>query len=265
MSAQAKTIPAGRFSAPLPLIVNASAPSPIVLVCEHASSFIPPELNDLGLAANQLQGHWAWDPGALGVAETMSTNLDAVLVAAQVSRMVYDCNRPPQAKDAIVVAGEDFQIPGNLGLTGLQRQDRIELVYEPFKAALENIIQTHHSTPVIVTIHSFTRVYHGKQREVEIGILHDVDDRLANAMLSCADEYTDLLVQRNEPYGPQHGVTHTLRKHALPGGFPNVMIEIRNDLIATEAAQKAMGETLANWVNSCLDASGMPMSEGKSS
>lgn len=248
MSAQAKAVSAGRFSAPLPLIVNADASSPIVLVCEHASSFIPPELNNLGLACGLLDGHWAWDPGAMRVAEAMSTRLGAVLVASQVSRMVYDCNRPPQAPDAIVVAGEDFQIPGNTGLSGMQRQDRVGLVYEPFKLALADTIRSNQSKPVIVTIHSFTRVYRGRSREVEIGILHDDDDRLANAMLKRADQHTDLLVQRNEPYGPQHGVTHTLREHALPGGFHNVMIEIRSDLIAGKDAQDAMAQTLAGWI-----------------
>uniref|UniRef100_A0AAN0NKQ8 N-formylglutamate amidohydrolase n=1 Tax=Yoonia rhodophyticola TaxID=3137370 RepID=A0AAN0NKQ8_9RHOB len=78
-------------------IVDISRPaggSPVVLICEHASNFIPAELKDLGLSADAKRSHVAWDPGALGVAQAMSDGLDATLVASRVSRLVYDCNRP---------------------------------------------------------------------------------------------------------------------------------------------------------------------------
>ena len=106
---------------------------------------------------------------------------------------------------------------------------------------------------VVVTIHSFTPVYHGQFREVEIGILHDSDSRLADAMLA-GSEGSSLTVNRNDPYGPEDGVTHTLRLHALPDGLLNVMIEIRNDLITNEEEQaqiaaflyELMGKALAS-------------------
>ncbi len=41
------------------------------------------------------------------------------------------------------------------------------------------------------------------------------------------------VVQRNAPYGPEHGVTHTLKEHGIANGHMNVMLEIRNDLIDT--------------------------------
>ena len=102
--------------------------------------------------------------------------------------------------------------------------------------------------PIIVTIHSFTPIYHGQERAVEIGVLHDSDTRLADAMLGTATAHTSALVMRNEPYGPNNGVTHTLREHALPGGHLNVMLEVRNDLIKSEAQQNAMGDMIAAWV-----------------
>ena len=69
--------------------------------------------------------------------------------------------------------------------------------------------------------------------EEELGVLHDDDTRLADALLAAMP--AGLAARRNEPYGPADGVTHTLRLHALPTGRRNVMIEIRNDLIADEA------------------------------
>ncbi len=242
----------GVFTAPDPLVVNAGGVSPVIVVCEHASCFIPPELHSLGLSAENLKSHIVWDPGAMAVASAISSRLDAVLVAGQVSRLVYDCNRPPVSQDAIRAKSEMFDIPGNLALSQAERDARIALVYEPFRTCLEGVISKHQAPRVIVTIHSFTPVYHGEVRAVEVGIVHDQDSRLADAMLTNAHRHTSLNVLRNEPYGPDDGVTHTLRESALPAGLHNVMIEIRNDLLATRQEQDAMGAMLSGWIISGL-------------
>jgi len=227
--------------------VNPGGSSSVVLVCEHASNRIPEQYDNLGLSDAARQSHIAWDPGAMAVARHLSQRLDAVLIAGTLSRLIYDCNRPPDAPDAIPERSEAFDVPGNTGLTPHQRAHRVGTVYQPFRAALARTV-AQAKTPVIVTIHSFTPVYLGQRRAVEIGVLHDNDRRLADAMLDIAPRHTDADVQRNQPYGPEHGVTHTLREHALPGGHLNVMLEIRNDLIATDANQRAMAGMLAIWI-----------------
>ncbi len=55
----------------------------------------------------------------------------------------------------------------------------------------------------------------------------------------------DFIVKRNEPYGPQDGVCHTLNLHAEPRGLPYAMLEIRNDLIAEAAGQQLWAKRLA--------------------
>tara|TARA_R110002049_G_scaffold117332_2_gene270439 strand:+ start:14046 stop:14825 length:780 start_codon:yes stop_codon:yes gene_type:complete len=232
-------------------VVNGTAASQIVLVCEHASNVIPPRFDGLGLPDDARESHVAWDPGALGVAQEMAMLLDAALVAGGVSRLVYDCNRPPDAADAMPAQSEVFAIPGNTNLSDADRADRVTNIYEPFRATLAQTVAGM-TGPVIVTVHSFTPIYHGTPRTVEVGILHDSDSRLADAMIATASVHTELIVQRNEPYGPQHGVTHTLLEHALPGGHPNVMLEVRNDLIATKAAQRKMAEMIAGWLREAL-------------
>ena len=101
-------------------------------------------------------------------------------------------------------------------------------------------------------MHSFTPVYFGKPRAVEIGILHDADARLADAMLAAAGPAYRTL--RNEPYGPEDGVTHTLKEHGLSNGVPNVMIEVRNDLIQDEAGQRVVADYLAGLLIESLPA-----------
>jgi predicted N-formylglutamate amidohydrolase len=215
---------------------NANGTGAVVLVCEHASSHIPDAFGDLGLNDATRQSHVAWDPGALAVSLALSAALDAPLVAGTVSRLLYDCNRPPEAESAMPVRSEAFEILGNRSLTDAQRQERIAGIYEPFKMAVSDLLAARKQrgqNSVVVTIHSFTPIYFGKPRAVEIGVLHDSDTRLADAMLGVATEVSGRRVERNEPYGPQDGVTHSLKLYGVANDLANVMIEIRNDLLRT--------------------------------
>lgn len=237
---------------------NGDGPGPFLIVCEHASNFIPPEYGNLGLDTTALASHIAWDPGAFPVAEEMAALLDSPLLGQTVSRLLYDCNRPPDEPSAVPAASEVYRIPGNEGLSQAERAERAELFYLPFRAALAGLIDRRIAEegprPVLVTVHSFTPVFHGVRRDVEIGILHDSDARLADAMLAQAGEHSGFVVRLNEPYGPEDGVTHTLREHALPRSLLNVMIEIRNDLIVSQETRNAMAERLAVWLTAALKA-----------
>lgn len=234
-------------------IINKQGESRIILVCEHASNHIPTEFNDLGLSEEAKISHIAWDPGALGVGTHMAKTLDAKFVISTVSRLVYDCNRPPEASGAMPAKSEIFDIPGNFDLTDTARQKRTDLVYRPFQTLLRTTIAEQKQPAVLVTIHSFTATYQGVHRDVEIGILHDDDTVLADAMLANAAQHTDLNVERNQPYGPIDGVTHTLQIHGIENGILNVMIEIRNDLIETSDAQKDMADILSDMLTDALE------------
>lgn len=235
-----------------PVIENAAARGPIILVCEHASNTIPDRWGDLGLTADQRRAHIAWDPGALGLARGLSQRLDAALIHAPVSRLVYDCNRAPDMPGAMPLRSEVHDIPGNAALSTDERLARTEAIYLPFQNALHGLICRHIARglrPVVVTIHSFTPVYFGKARTVEFGVIHDADPAYAQAIVTAARHSTRLINELNAPYSAADDVTHTLRVQATPYGLPNAMLEIRNDLIATPAAEVAMAETLAPVLN----------------
>lgn len=221
--------------------------SAVLLVCEHASQKIPEGLNNLGLDGGAAQSHIAWDPGALAVAQRLSDKLDATLIAQKISRLVYDCNRPPESDQAIRAESEVYSIPGNAGLSVAQHAERTDYIYRPFQRALAHAVKSRPQT-VLVTVHSFTPVYNNIPRVVEVGILHDSDSRLADAMLKAAIATPLFKVERNAPYGPEDGVTHTLAEHALPCGLLNVMIEVRNDLLTDSAGIEAV----ATWLESLL-------------
>lgn len=227
--------------------VNPDARGPALVVCEHASAAIPGVYGDLGLKPEDRYSHAVWDPGARGVALRLAQALEAPLIACRVSRLVYDCNRPPEAPDAIPEKSELIDVPGNAGLTEEQRQRRCRDVYRPFCEAVQAAIATRKAQGLetaLITVHSFTPTYYGKHRPVEIGVLHDDDSRMADAMLSAASALAHRRVERNQPYGPADGVTHSLRIHGLDQGLANVMIEIRNDLITNEKEEAVMADEL---------------------
>lgn len=238
------------------LLENVAATSRFILVCEHASKTIPAAWGDLGLPEDLRSAHIAWDIGALGLARGLARRLDAVLVHAPVSRLVYDCNRAPDQPGAMTERSEMHVIPGNIGLSAAERAARTAAIYAPFHADLRTEIVRRIAlglSPAIVTLHSYTPTWHGQPRAVEFGIIHDADDRLARALLAEAGP-TRLRTGLNEPYSAADDVTHTLRLQALPYGLPNVMLELRNDLIAEPATQEAVADRLAPALDRALAA-----------
>jgi len=81
-------------------------------------------------------------------------------------------------------------------------------------------------------------------RPWHIGVLFDRDRGMADPLLAALRADTSLVVGENQPYSPDDRVYHTLDRHAQSLGEPSVMIEIRNDLLASPAAQTEWGERL---------------------
>jgi len=227
------------------VLVNEQGRSPYVLICEHASNRLPKSLGNLGLAAADLQRHIAWDIGAESVARLLSRLMDAPLVLQRYSRLAYDCNRPPESPDAMPAVSEVTEIPGNRNLSFAERLARIQEIYRPFHQAVSEVLDTRAAQDqksVIVSIHSFTPVYKGKTRKVELGILHDRDASFSSTLIK---RFSKVDARLNEPYGPKDGVLHTMNLHAAPRGLKHAMIEIRNDLISSERGQ----QTWAQWLS----------------
>lgn len=224
--------------------------APVVLICEHASAFIPPELDGLGLSTEARKSHIAWDIGALDMAERLSAQMGAPLISGQISRLVYDCNRPFEAPDCIPEQSEIYAVPGNRGLTAADRQARFDQIHTPFHNAVSAVIdrQTDVSGgPVaVISLHSFTPVYHGKMREVALGFLYHSHGALAQAATEIETENGLMKAAVNAPYSASDGVTYSLRKHGEARGLQSVMVEVRNDLIDTRVKAHNMADHLAD-------------------
>jgi predicted N-formylglutamate amidohydrolase len=227
------------------LTVNADGTSPFILICEHASNRLPKKLGTLGLSEADLQRHIAWDIGAEGTARLLSRLLNAPLILQRYSRLAYDCNRPPEAEGAMPEISEVTAIPGNKNLSAEAKLARINEIYRPFQNAIATFLDgraAHGRQAIPVSIHSFNKLYKGKERAVELGLLFDRDAWLANMLVK---SFSGFNTQLNEPYGPKDGVMHLMNLHAAPRGLKHLMIEIRNDLIETERGQQQWAQRLS--------------------
>lgn len=226
---------------------NPDGAGPFVVVCDHASNRLSPEYQSLGLPADVLLSHIAWDPGALPVSRMLSAQLDAPLLWPDASRLLVDCNRDPGAPDLIVAESEGRVVPGNRDVGERERAWRLGAIHTPYHYAIDRCIDRRLAVgraTAVVAVHSFTSVYLGRSRPWDIGIVFDDDRRLSDPLIAVLRADPALTVGVNEPYSPADRVYYTLSRHARPRRLPAVMIEIRNDLIAGETGQKAWADRL---------------------
>jgi predicted N-formylglutamate amidohydrolase len=227
---------------------NAAGRSPFLLTCDHYGRLIPRALGDLGVSADELKRHIAWDIGIAGVAEQLSKHLGAHLIAQRYSRLVIDCNRPPCVASSIPVLSEATTIPGNEGLTRAAAEARRKAIFDPYHRRIADVIdqRLRENVPtVLVALHSFTPNYAGIARPWHIGTLYHRDTRLPPLLLRLLRAEADLVVGDNEPYAVSDQTDYTIPIHGEARGLMNSGIEIRQDLIADQAGERQWAERLA--------------------
>lgn len=241
---------------PAAIVENESGQHALVLICEHAGREIPQALGNLGLHETNTTSHIAWDIGAAAVTREVAQLLDAPLILQRYSRLVYDCNRAENASSTIPTISASIEIPSNIDLNDNERKARYKEIYLPFETAICRIIDNfieQGKNPAVVSIHSFTKIYNGEIRNLDLGVLHDSDSSLADEILSLAENDSDYITRRNEPYGPQDAVTYTINLHGVDRGLLNVMIEICNELISDEEGQRLWAHRLAKLLASAIN------------
>jgi len=228
---------------------NTAGRSPFLLACDHYGRAIPRLLGDLGLPESELSRHIAWDIGIAGVADLLSKALDAHLIAQRYSRLVIDCNRPPQSPNSIPRISETTLIPGNEGLTRAAAEARRANVFDPYHRRIGEAIERRAQAgipTVLVALHSFTPVYAAIARPWHVGTLYHRDTRLPSLLLAALRAQGDLVVGDNEPYAVSEETDYTIPVHGEARGLMNTGIEIRQDLIADIAGQRQWADRLAN-------------------
>lgn len=229
-------------------VLNPEGSSHAILICDHASNRIPKVLGDLGLEPANRGRHIAYDIGAAVVTERLSARLDAVALFCNYSRLVIDPNRPLGDFTSIREISDGTIVPGNRGLKPEDAAARSKEIYQPYHRSVAAVIgeRRRKGVPALISVHSFTHFMAGQERPWHIGILSNRDRRIADPMLAWLKAHTRFNIGDNKPYSGMDPYGYSIETHALPAGLPNVLLEIRQDLIRDQAGQEEWAELIGN-------------------
>jgi predicted N-formylglutamate amidohydrolase len=208
----------------------------ILIVCDHASNIVPADV-DLGIPTELLCSHIAYDIGVAGVARHLATLSDSTAFLATNSRLVVDLNRDPDDDGAVAIVSDGIPIPGNV-VHPLQRQQRLDRFFHPYHDKLEALIRARRPA-LILSIHSFTPFLKAKPYEVrpwEIGILYNENDVASKLALEWL-KAEKLTVGDQLPYSGKI-LNASMNRHAEANAIAYVGIELRQDLVQTDADQE---------------------------
>lgn len=221
-------------------VIRENGTSDFILTADHAGRLIPRALGDLGVPASELERHIAWDIGIAGVTEHLSAALDATAVFQTYSRLVVDCNRNPDWPSAMPEVSEFTDIPGNRDLSPRDRDVRAREIFHPYHdriAALLDARAAMGRPSIVVAMHSFTPVFKGEPRAIEVGILYFRRTKLAAVLLELLRAEPGLTIGENAPYALTGTSDYSIPTHAEGRGLEHVEVEIRQDLIETPEGQ----------------------------
>ena len=238
-------------------VVEGTGARPVLFVCDHAGAAIPAALGDLGLRAADLADHIAVDIGAAPLTRGLAQCFDAAALLASYSRLVIDCNRELEDYTLIREVSDGRVIAGNRNLTDEAVAARILGIFHPYHTEIRRrLADIRHggAAPVLVSVHTFTPVFRGFERPWHVGVLSGADRRCADPLLAALSAEKGIVVGDNKPYSGLAFAGYTIETHAMASGLPNVMIEVRQDLVDTrdgvarwiDILHRALGPVLEN-------------------
>ena len=215
----------------------------LILTCEHGGNEIPEEYAHLFQnAAEVLQTHEGWDPGALELAQYLSKKLNAPLFYSTTSRLLIELNRTldwPGSWSAYTK--ELFQ---------KDKEDIVNRYYIPYREEVETVLRAYVEAgkkTLHLSVHSCTPVLNGVVRYMDLGILFDPDRKIEQDF---ADGWKDSLlnldphldIKYNYPYlGIEDGFTTYLRKVFPNDLYAGIEVEINQKYPLYEPREKWEG------------------------
>jgi predicted N-formylglutamate amidohydrolase len=220
--------------------------APLLVLCDHASNFVPAPFRNLGLPESRLGEHIAWDIGAARTAERLLEQTGGHGVFGAVSRLVIDCNRPLANPGLVPEVSDGVVIPGNANLSRADLGHRIAQIWAPFHYAVVDALAQFAARgvrPFVLSVHSCTPVMNGQHRPWPIGIAHSSDERFSRPLIAALRAGGIADVGDNQPYAVDED-DYTIVVHALQRQLPHAFVELRQDLVTDDADARAWGDRL---------------------
>ena len=212
-----------------------------LITCEHASAEFPHPWT-LSAEDSWLEGtHWTFDLGARSLASDLCEVLETVGVFARFSRLVADPNRPTEAEDLFRATAEGRPIAMNQHVDAVDRDRRLSL-WETYHHALHREVERS-TAEILLAVHTFTPLYEGVPRQMEIGVLFDEEEELAERLrMDLAS--TGFRVAMNAPYSGKDGLMYSVDRHARKHRRRALELEVRQDLAVQGDVRRQIARTV---------------------
>jgi predicted N-formylglutamate amidohydrolase len=208
--------------------------SALLVTCEHASNHVPPEYAAKFRGRREvLKTHRAWDPGAAALARDLEKAFNAPAFYGSLTRLLIDLNRSESSKSLF----SEF--------TADAREELLDRCHRPWRAGVLDVAKKLAARKKLlhVSCHSFTPVWHRRQRRVDIGLLFDPRRDLERAVAldwqtELRSSLPDLRIRRNNPYrGTSDSVTKWLRGRLPHGRYAGIEVELSQAFASRPAGQ----------------------------
>lgn len=219
---------------------------PFVFTCEHATRVLP-EWKAHPTDLPFLDDHWGWDIGAADLTRALATETACSAVLSAFSRLVCDPNREPSEDSFVVKEVDGHALTFNRQVDDEERERRARAYAEPYHEAVDGALHARRSAGseyALCSIHSFTPVYRGESRALEIGVLFDAHEERARA-LARALAAQGFATEENVPYSGYEGLIYAARRHGTSHGVPYLELEVRQDLIDSPAKARGVAARVA--------------------
>jgi len=226
---------------------------PCLITCEHASNELPEGWSWKDGDERLQNMHWAYDLGATEITEELVAACSAVGVLSNFSRLLIDANRDLTQENLFRTVADGLPVQLNQNLTRKEEERRIRGFWEPFHTEIDRISQGL-KPRFLLSVHSYTPLYEGEPRDVQIGVLHDNrNPELASQWCKRLGELSGMDVRINEPYTGMDGYMYSASIHAERADCPTIEMEFRQDLLVDPETRGKLTQWMTIVVKETLD------------
>ncbi|MCH2171048.1 N-formylglutamate amidohydrolase [Myxococcota bacterium] len=227
------------------------AGDPFILLCEHATR-LAPDWDVSEVDEKILQTHWGYDLGADDLTRLVASQTECPAVLSRFSRLVCDPNRDPEEPSFILDSIEGQPLSFNQDLSEQERRRRRERYFDAYHDAVDCTVSDRAALDrlfCILSIHSFTPVYQGERRSVEVGVLFDRDEGQAIALAERI-EGEGFRTALNAPYSGYDGLIYSARRHGRAHRVSYFELEVRQDLLEEASGREALAGAICRALGS---------------